>query len=65
MRNDAKSYRTSMSITECWQHGNELYYICPRCGVFLIRDFISYCDNCGQHLGWEKYRHAKIIYCAK
>ena len=28
----------------------------------LEREFMSYCDRCGQHLGWNSYRKAKVIY---
>lgn len=38
------------------------YYVCPRCNITLEREFMSYCDRCGQHLGWNSYRKAKVIY---
>lgn len=37
------------------------YYICPRCRITLDREFVSYCDRCGQRLGWKGYRKARII----
>lgn len=40
-----------------------LYYACPRCGLTMEREFTSFCDRCGQRLGWRGYRSAKIIYC--
>ncbi len=47
-----------------WQHdpasyrGGEGYYVCPRCGVSLEREFMAYCDRCGQRLGWEQHHRA-------
>lgn len=38
------------------------YYLCPRCHIPLDREFVSYCDRCGQHLGWKGYRKARVIY---
>jgi len=33
--------------------GNTRYYICPGCGIFLEREFVHYCDSCGQKLNWR------------
>ena len=30
-----------------------LYYLCPGCRTFLPREFMRFCDNCGQPLGWD------------
>ena len=38
------------------------YHVCPACHVTLEREFMSYCDRCGQHLDWRGYRSAKIIF---
>lgn len=37
-------------------------HVCPRCHITLEREFLAYCDRCGQHLGWKGYRNAKIVY---
>ena len=37
------------------------YYLCPRCRITLDREFVSYCDRCGQHLGWREYKKAKVV----
>ena len=34
----------------------------PSCHVTLDREFMAYCDRCGQRLDWEGYRNAKIIF---
>ena len=38
------------------------YYICPRCNLTLDREFMAYCDRCGQHLGWRNYKKANVVY---
>ena len=30
-----------------------LYYLCPGCGVFLPREYMRFCDCCGQCLRWD------------
>ena len=34
--------------------GDSMYYICPKCGILLEREFMSYCDHCGQKLNWHR-----------
>lgn len=55
------SYRVEMKVTELIRHSDSGYYLCPRCKVTLDRDFQTYCDRCGQRLGWTGYRKAKVI----
>ena len=38
------------------------YPICPKCRTSLEREYVNYCDRCGQHLGWSEYdNYASII----
>ena len=46
---DARSYVTG-------------FYVCPWCKITLEREYMSYCDRCGQRLDWRKCMNAKIIY---
>ena len=59
------SYRTPMMITELMEfptmRGVNAYYICPRCGITLDREYQSYCDRCGQHLDWRRCNRAKVV----
>lgn len=57
------SYRLQMPVTEVmvFPYGNG-YYVCPRCHITLEREFMAFCDRCGQHLGWRGYKKAKVIY---
>lgn len=60
------SFRVPKSVTElkvfpdCY--GRPAYYVCPRCGLTMEREFISFCGRCGQRLDWRGYQSAKIIY---
>lgn len=61
------SYHSPMEIAEMvitydtfW--GNEGYYLCPRCKSSLERDFMLFCNCCGQKLDWNKYKEVKRIY---
>ena len=33
--------------------GASLYYLCPGCEIFLPREYMRFCDCCGQRGGWE------------
>lgn len=59
-------YRRELLITEVMVFPNgDAYYVCPRCNITLEREFMSYCDRCGQRLGWKEYKKAEIIYPGK
>jgi len=62
----AMGYRRSMAVKEILfftsSEGGTGYYVCPRCGITLDREFMSYCDRCGQRLGWYGYENARIIF---
>ena len=53
---DALDYRTPCSVTEFHMRQGNVYPVCPRCAAPLDREFVSYCDRCGQQLDWSKYR---------
>lgn len=56
-------YRMEFPIKEVMVFPNGYaYYVCPRCDITLEREFVAYCDCCGQHLGWRNYKKAKVIY---
>ena len=42
--------------------GRTYCFICPSCHVTLEREFMAYCDRCGQCLDWKNYRSAKVIF---
>lgn len=59
-------YRAPMLVTELmvFESGRRksCYYVCPQCGITLEREFMAYCDRCGQCLDWKGYKKAKIVY---
>ena len=59
-------YRQAMSVKEILvfasSEGDAGYYVCPRCSITLDREFMAYCDRCGQRLGWHGYENARIIF---
>ncbi|MCD7756151.1 MAG: hypothetical protein LUJ09_07490 [Firmicutes bacterium] len=58
-QHDPASYRQAMPVTAMRIYrGGDGYYVCPRCGVSLEREFMAYCDRCGQCLGWEQHHRA-------
>lgn len=57
------SFRQSMPVTELMLFPDETtYYVCPRCDITLEREFMPFCDRCGQCLNWKDYKKAKIVY---
>lgn len=56
-------YRLKMPVTEVmlFPDGNG-YYLCPRCHVTMEREFMNFCDRCGQRLGWKGYKKATVVY---
>ena len=56
-------YRMDLPVNEVMVFPNgDAYYVCPRCDITLEREFMSYCDRCGQRLGWKGYKKAKVVY---
>lgn len=55
-------YRLPFLVTKVLvlPHGDS-YPICPRCDSTVDREYMCYCDRCGQHLNWELYEHATVI----
>lgn len=61
---DELSYREPMLVS-CLQairylSGYTTYPICPRCGSSMEREYVSYCDRCGQALDWSQLSLAAI-----
>ena len=53
---NALSYRTPFPVTEFRIRCRNVYSICPRCGITLDREYMAFCDRCGQQLDWSQYR---------
>ena len=59
---DAVSYRIPLPVTKVIAYSKTSYPICPRCSQSLEREYIAFCDRCGQKLNWDLFEHAKVIH---
>ena len=59
---DAATYRFPFPVTKVIACANTTYPICPRCAVSLDREYMSFCDRCGQKLNWDLFEYAKVIH---
>lgn len=41
--------------------GGYTYPVCPKCGITLEREYMSFCDRCGQRLDWREYKKAVMV----
>ena len=65
-RFNAVLYRLPMPVTAVLQTSDGYCYpICPRCDCTFDREYASFCDRCGQHLAWELYDFASVIYAPR
>lgn len=45
-----------MEVTEFRVYAHTYAYpVCPRCRITLDREYMHYCDRCGQCLCWNKF----------
>lgn len=59
----AVSYRISRPVTKILLlPSGDSHPICPRCDITMDREYMRFCDRCGQHLGWNLFRFASVIY---
>ena len=58
------SYREPMLVSYLqetpFRGGYTTYPICPRCESSMEREYVSYCDRCGQALDWSGIHVASI-----
>lgn len=63
LEEDASHYRAPMEVTRILKLKNGNFYpVCPRCKITVDREYMKFCDRCGQRLGWTKIRDAIIVY---
>ena len=56
---DAVSYRTPLAVTQYTVLGQDGEFpVCPRCDVSIEREYMHFCDRCGQMLDWRRYSKA-------
>lgn len=55
-------YRIPVQVRKMRQLLNgDCYPICPRCSRTLDREYMHFCDRCGQRLAWEMYEFATVV----
>ena len=61
----ALTYRCPMRVRELmvFDYGTHTdgYYVCPRCRITIEREFMKYCDRCGQCLDWSRHDWTKVV----
>lgn len=60
---DAVSYRVELPVTQMLYYSSmeSGYPLCPRCDTAIEREYMQYCDRCGQKLGWDSWEDAEVI----
>ena len=62
----ATLYRIPMPVTKVLVLSYDgSYPICPRCNCTIDREYMRFCDRCGQRLGWEMFAFAKPVYAPR
>ncbi|MBE6971392.1 MAG: hypothetical protein E7446_04640 [Ruminococcaceae bacterium] len=57
----ALSYRKSIAVTALLRFPTgDIYPLCPRCASTLDREYMRFCDRCGQRLSWHQLKHCTI-----
>jgi hypothetical protein len=60
---EAVSYRVPIVVSRVRYYGdNDAYPICPRCKLTIDREYMAYCDRCGQRLDWSMIEYARVCY---
>lgn len=58
---EAVSYRVPLPVTEIVQYTNDgTHPVCPRCEIPLDREYMRFCDRCGQKLNWSALHLARV-----
>lgn len=58
----AVSYRIPLPVTKIIVYtDNTAYPLCPRCDSAIEREYVSFCDQCGQKLNWDLFECARVV----
>lgn len=59
----AYTYRVPLPVTKIRTFDNgDSYPICPRCVNLIDREYMFFCDRCGQKLNWRFFAFARITF---
>ena len=56
----AEEYRKPLQVTERATFRKYSFPICPRCDSVLDREYLTFCNCCGQKLSWIGYGKSKV-----
>jgi len=60
------SYRIPMPVIEVLLFASgDSYPICPRCDEAIDREYMRFCDCCGQRLSWENFENAAVVHAPR
>ena len=61
------SFRTAMPVTHIRKYSSgDCYSVCPRCDMSLEREYMAYCDRCGQCVSWKNFtKRGKVFVIRK
>lgn len=66
VRVTAIMYRIPLAVTAILLFESGIGYpVCPRCDRTIDREYMRFCDRCGQRLGWDMFDFAKIIHAPR
>lgn len=55
-------YRMPMPVKEVLKHADgNAYPVCPRCAATVDREYMRFCDRCGQRLAWEYFEIVSVV----
>ena len=58
----AVSYRLPLPVSKIIVYAdNTTYPLCPRCESALEREYVRFCDQCGQKLNWDLFEYARVV----
>lgn len=62
----AITYRIPLMVTAILLFDNGVSYpICPRCDCTIDREYMRFCDRCGQRLGWELFDFSRTVHAPR
>lgn len=62
----AVQYRIPLPVREILQFSSgSCYPICPRCDMTIDREYMCFCDRCGQHLSWSQFETANVVFAPR
>ena len=65
-RRRSLSFRIPMQIEKIILYkSGDSYPICPRCDCPLHREYMSFCDRCGQKVSWRCSKAIQILYAPR